>query len=428
MVEWNFLLFIYLIFFIARAGTQLFLNRLNISYLVQHGNDIPDFFRDTIDREKLQKISSYTIDSSRFGIVAVLTNQIFFLIVLLSGLLPWMAGRVHEWGLGLVAGALVFFAFLSAITQIVRLPFSVYSTFGIETRYGFNTRTPKDWILDALKGLAISAPLGALFIWLVLFLIIRAGHGWWFWAWLAVALFELLILWLYPVLIAPLFNKFEPIRDEEFVRRIEDLMGKAGLKAKGVFRMDASKRSRHTNAYFTGIGKNKRIVLFDTLLNSHTPEEILAILAHEVGHWKKRHVLKQLLFAEGSSLAAFFVVAHLLDWPLIYNTFGFSEPLPYIGLFLIGALFSPVGYFAGPVEAMFSRKFERQADDFSVHLLGTAEPMGSALKRLAADNLANLNPHPYYAWFYYSHPPLVERVARLRRNNVSPQRRRERQE
>jgi STE24 endopeptidase len=420
MIEWNFLFLLYLIFFAARAGTQLFLNRLNTSYLIRHGNNIPDPFRDVIDREKLQKISSYTIDSSRFGITAVLANQFFFLVVLVSGLLPWIVGRIHEWGLGLIAGALVFFAFFSAITQVVHLPFSLYGTFVIESRYGFNTRSPKDWFLDALKGLAISAPLGALFLWVLLSLIKHTGSSWWIWAWIAVAVFELLVLWLYPVLIAPLFNKFEPLRDEEFVKRIEALMGKSGLRAKGVFRMDASRRSRHTNAYFTGIGKSKRIVLFDTLLNSHTPEEVLAILAHEIGHWKKKHVLKQLVFAEIITLIGFFVVAQLLDWPLIYRTFGFPEPLPYVGLFLVGALFSPVGYFAQPIEAMFSRKFEREADDFSVTLLGTAEPMGSALKRLAADNLANLNPHPVYAWFYYSHPPLVERVERLK--DFSPQR------
>ena len=178
--------------------------------------------------------------------------------------------------------------------------------------------------------------------------------------------------------------------------------------------MDASKRSKHTNAYFTGIGKSKRIVLFDTLLESHTDEEILAVLAHELGHWKKKHIHKQLLLAEFLSLVGFYVAANLLEWPLMYRTFGFLEPIPYVGLFLMGALFSPLGYFIQPPASAISRKYERQADDYSLALIQRAEPMVKALKRLAADNLSNLTPHPLYAWFYYSHPPLAERVERLK--------------
>jgi STE24 endopeptidase len=177
--------------------------------------------------------------------------------------------------------------------------------------------------------------------------------------------------------------------------------------------MDAGKRSKHTNAYFTGIGRSKRIVLFDTLLTSHTEEEVLAILAHEVGHWKKKHLLKQVLPLELLSLAGFYVVAKFLDWQLLYQTFGFQESIPYVGLFLIGVLLSPLGFFVQPLESAISRRFEREADDFSLALMEAAEPMRSSLKRLAMDNLANLTPHPLYAWFYYSHPPLVERIKRL---------------
>ncbi len=415
MVQLNLLLLTYLILYALRSGTQVYLSRLNISYLRQHGHTVPEFFRDVIDREKLEKISAYTVESANLSIFSILVHQIFFLAILLSGLLPWFIGIFSHWRLGLIGGGLAFFALLAVLINLVGLPFNIYRTFGIETRYGFNTKTIRVWIMDFLKSLAISAPLGALLLWLLLSLIRQGGGAWWFWAWMAVGLFELLILWLYPLIIAPLFNKFEPIQNEELVRRIEELMARAGLRAKGVFRMDASRRSRHTNAYFTGVGKSKRIVLFDTLLNSHTDEEILAILAHEVGHWKRKHVLKQLIFAEVSSLVGFYVLAKLLNWPLVYQTFGFPQPIPYVGLFLIGALFGPILYFAQPLESAFSRKFEREADDFSVDLMGTPEPMGSALRRLAVDNLANLNPHPYYAWFYYSHPPLAERVERIRK-------------
>jgi len=237
------------------------------------------------------------------------------------------------------------------------------------------------------------------------------------WGWIWVGGFELLMLWLFPKVIAPLFNKFEPIENKELEHHIRKLMEKVGLRAKGVFRMDAGKRSKHTNAYFTGIGRNKRIVLFDTLLASHAVAEVLAILAHEAGHWKKKHLMKQVILLEVFSLALFYGVAKFLDWPLMYQTFGFQESVPYVGLFLIGALLSPLSYFAQPLESAMSRKFEREADDFALDLMETAEPMRSALKRLAIDNLANLIPHPLYAWFYYSHPPLVERIARLTPSN-----------
>ena len=415
MIQLNFLLLAYLIFFFLRTGTQIFLNRLNTSYLRQHGNTVPEVFQDTVDPEKLKKIFAYTVDSANFGILSALAGQGFFLVILLSGFLPWLVRTIHQGGFGWITGGLVFFACLSVLANLLRIPFSLYGTFVIEDRYGFNTKTFRVWITDLLKGLIISALLGGLLLWLLLTLVVHAGFAWWVWAWMLTGAAEFLMIWLYPVVIAPLFNKFEPIENKELVQGIGTLMSRAGLRAKGVFRMDASKRSKHTNAYFTGIGKSKRIILFDTLLGSHSGDEILAVLAHEIGHWKKRHVQKQLILAELLSLAGFFVVAKLLDWPLIYQTFGFPELIPYVGLFLVAALFSPLGYFAQPVASAISRKFEREADDFTLEIMQAPEPMAAALKRLAADNLANLAPHPLYAWFYYSHPPLVERIERLKK-------------
>jgi STE24 endopeptidase len=414
MIQLNLLLLAFLIFFSFRSVTQLILNRLNTSYIRQHGNIVPEVFQDAVDQEKLKKISAYTADSAAFGIISSLASQAFLLVILLSGFLPWLVKYIHQWGFGLIASSLVFFASLSVLTNLLRIPFSLYDTFVIESRYGFNTKTFRVWVSDLLKSLALSALLGALLLWVFLTLLVRGGNAWWVWAWIIIGAFELLMMWLYPVIIAPLFNKFEPLANKELEDHIQALMERAGLRAKGVFRMDASKRSKHTNAYFTGLGKSKRIVLFDTLLEAHTGEEILAVLAHELGHWKKKHVHKQLILAEFLSLAGFYVVARLLDWPLMYRTFGFSEAIPYVGLFLMGALFSPLGYFAQPLAAAISRKFEREADDFTLTLIQRAEPMVKALKRLAADNLANLTPHFLYAWFYYSHPPLVERIERLK--------------
>jgi len=415
MVQLNLLLLAFLFVFFFRSGTQLFLHRLNHSYLRQHGNEVPDVFQNWIDREKLKKISAYTVDSANFGILSTLASQGLFLVIVLSGFLPWLVKTLHPWGFGWIVEGLVFFASLSILASLLRIPFSLYGTFVIEDRYGFNTKTFKVWVTDLLKSLALSAFLGGLLVCLLLTLVIHGGNTWWVWAWLVTGAVELLMIWLYPLIIAPLFNKFEPIENQELIHGIERLMEKVQLRAKGIFRMDASRRSRHTNAYFTGIGKSKRIVLFDTLLESHTGDEILAVLAHEVGHWKKRHVQKQLILAELLSLAAFYVAAKLLEWPLMYQTFGLPERVPYAGLFLIGAFFSLLGYFAQPFGSAISRKFEREADDFSFRLIQKVEPMVNALKRLAADNLANLTPHPLYAWFYYSHPPLVERIERIKR-------------
>jgi STE24 endopeptidase len=413
MIQLNFLLAVYLAVVLFCSGTQVFLNWLNISYLHRHGSIVPRVFQDTVGQEELKKISSYTVDFSQFDTMATLVGQALSLVILLSGFLPWLEKMIRQRGGGMIIGGLIFFAILSMLTTLFRIPFNLYETFVIEERYGFNTKTLSIWLSDWVKSTAILAILGGLLLGLLLILVIHVGNTWWVWAWMLVGGFELLMLWLFPVVIAPLFNKFELIENQSLEERIRTLMEKVGLRIKGVFKVDASKRSKHTNAYFTGIGRTKRIVLFDTLLGSHTEEEILAILAHEVGHWKKRHILKQLILVEIFSFIVFYSVAKFLKWPLIYHTFGFREPIPYSGLFLIGALLSPLGYFIQPLGSAISRRFEREADDFAKELMEMAEPMRSALKRLATDNLANLTPHPLYAWFYYSHPPLVERISRL---------------
>jgi STE24 endopeptidase len=416
MIQLNSLFFTFLAVFLLRSGAQVYLNWLNISYLRQRGTTVPEIFRDVVDPEKLERISAYTVDSDHFNIVAALANQGLFLAILLSGFLPWLVRTINLWKYGSIVSGLIFFAVLSIFANLLRIPFSLYETFVIEERYGFNVMNFKMWISDLLKGIVIIAILGGLLLGLLLALVIHGGETWWVWAWMVVGGVELLLLWLFPVVIFPLFNKFDPIENEGLEGSIRALMEKVGIRAKGIFKMDASKRSKHTNAFFVGLGRTKRIVLFDTLLASHTEDEILAVLAHEAGHWKKKHVLRMLILLEILSFVSFYAVAKFLNWPLLYQTFGFQEAIVYVGLFLIGTFISLLGYFAQPLESGVSRKFEREADEFALGLMKTAEPMCCALKRLAADNLANLSPHPLYAWFYYSHPPLVERIARLKRD------------
>jgi len=413
MIQFNALLIAFLAVFVFQSLFQLALNLININHLRRHENHVPRVFQDTVDKEKFSTIISYTADSTRFGIVEKLFDQALLLVILLTGFLPWFVEIITTWHIGFIGGGLIFFAVIVIIANLLDIPFDLYGTFVIEDRYGFNTRTIKLWIIDWVKGMTISFILGGIVIFFLLMLVFYIKNAWWFFAWIVISVFELLIMWLYPVLIAPLFNKFEPITNMELQNKIAILMGKAGLAVKGVFQMDAGKRSKHTNAYFTGIGRIKRIVLFDTLLASHPDEEILSVLAHETGHWMKKHIIKQLILLEILSLIGLFIVAKLLNWQIMYQTFGFPEQIEYVGLFLVPVLLSPLSYFMRPVGSAISRKYEREADDIAVNLVGTAGPMKNALVKLSADNLANLAPHPLFSWFNYSHPPPVERIERL---------------
>jgi len=413
MIQFNALLIAFLAAFVFRSLFQLTLNLINISHLRRNGDHVPPVFQGRVDGERFSKIAAYTLDSTRFGIGARLFDQVLLLVIVLTGFLPWSVRGINGWHLGFIGSGLIFFAVLAMIGNLVDIPFDLYGTFVIEDRYGFNTRTMRLWFSDWVKDLAISCILGGLVLSFLLALVYYFENSWWLLAWIAISVFELLIMWLYPVLIAPLFNKFEPITNEDLEAKIRSLMEKAGLAVKGVFQMDADKRSRHTNAYFTGIGRTKRIVLFNTLLASHPDEEIISVLAHEAGHWMKKHTIKQLIMVEILSLIGLFILAKLLRWPLIYQTFGFEEQIAYVGLFLVSVVLSPLGYFLRPIGSALSRKYEREADDVAVKLMGTAAPMKEALIRLSADNLANLVPHPMFSWFNYSHPPPVERIERL---------------
>ena len=283
----------------------------------------------------------------------------------------------------------------------------------LEKKYGFSTITWKIWITDLVKSLIVSAILMGIMISAFMAFVSYLPKSWWFWAWVFFTLFEIILLWLYPVLIAPLFNKYEPIKDELLKEKITALLDKVGLKAKGIYQVDAGKRSRHTNAYFTGIGKTKRIVLYDTLLASHSPEEIIAVLAHEIGHWKKKHILKQLIFMIGVSLVLLYLVYLVVGSPILYSAFGIQHTPVYAGLFLVSLYLGVIRFFLSPVGAAVMRRYEREADRMAFELTGTSQPMINALKRLAKDNLSNLHPHPLYVWFYYSHPPLIERIEYL---------------
>ncbi len=402
----------FLVLFAGRFCWRYFLQQLNISCLRKHGKDIPPVFQGVIDEATLNKMVDYTVDNTRLAAKENLVDDVVELALVFL-LLPLLVAAIGGLKLHFIVQALVFFGVLAAISGIVGLPFNIYSTFVLEKKYGFSTITWKLWLADFFKSLILSVILMGILISAFMAFIFYLPESWWFWAWIFFTLFEMLLLWIYPVVIAPLFNKYEPIADESLKEQIQSLMAKVGLKAQGIYQVDEGKRSRHTNAYFTGLGRTKRIVLYDTLLASHTHEEILSVLAHEIGHWKKKHILKQLVFMVCASAVLFYVIYLAVAWPPLYLAFGIAGTPVYAGFFLVSLYLSAVSFFVSPIGAAISRRFERDADKTAFALTGTARPMVSALKRLAKDNLSNLHPHPWYAGFYYSHPPLTRRIEYL---------------
>jgi STE24 endopeptidase len=409
----NFLFIGFLAVYLVQMSFRLWLEWLNRNHSRIQNGRVPDGFEEFIDARTMARTAAYSREKSRFGSFQLIISELFFLGLILVGFFPFLDERLSNWIQAPLPAGLLFFILPGLINSLLNLPFDYYETFVLEEKYGFNRSTPFLWLTDQAKGGLVTLVLVSLVLSLLFGLIQTAPRFWWFWGFLLLSALQLILVVLYPVVIAPLFNKFEPIQDEGMTDKIKTLMAKAGVRLKGIFQMDAGKRSGHTNAYFTGLGKTKRVVLFDTLLQRHTVEELLGILAHEMGHYRKRHLLKQLLFFEGATLAGLYLASRLLDWETLYRSFGFTLPNTFVGLFLLGLLGQKIGFFLIPFFMALSRRYERQADGYALSLLGTAEPLRRAFKRMAADNLINLTPHPFYVWFYYSHPPLTERIRRL---------------
>ncbi|MDB9823344.1 M48 family metallopeptidase [Deltaproteobacteria bacterium] len=411
MITINFFLSVYLTIYLIVSVTDIIIDLINDAHLRKHGKEVPPGFEGIIDEEKLGQINDYTVDNNRLAVARTIAGKIVFLFIILSGFLPWLSEILKE--TNFILAGLIFFTVPGLAGALVDLPFNYYHIFRIEERYGFNTRTVKTWIADLLKSLIITVILGTILLSLLLVMVEYTGSSWWFWAWLIFFLFQILMSILYPTIIAPVFNKFTPVKDNDLDKSIRELADREGINVKGIFQMDAGKRSRHTNAYFSGLGKSKRIVLYDTLLESHKKDEILAVLAHEIGHLKKGHIRKQVVIISAVSFILFFIASRMISWNFMYESFGFSSMPLYAGLFLIAVIWEPVGFFLSPFSMAISRKFEREADHYVYRSLKSAEYFISALKKMALDNLSNLCPHPLYVCFNYSHPPLPERIKNL---------------
>ena len=407
------ILALYLLFFFLEYFWELALSLLNLGHVHKNAEAVPEPFAGVIDRDTYARSVSYTVTRGRFGLAAGGFSAAALLAVVLSGSLGFVddAARllaIHPYFQGIVVIAVVSLGF-----WVLALPFSLYSTFSIETRFGFNKTTPRLYVVDTLKGFAISAVIGFPVLIGLFWFMDKTGRFWWIWAFGAMSVFQIIMSILAPLVIAPLFNKFTPLSEGELKQAITALAGKLNFRTKGIFVVDSSKRSRHSNAYFTGLGRAKRIVLFDTLVASSTQEEILSVLAHEIGHEKKNHVKKGMLVSLGISLVGFWLISLLLPYVPLYQAFGFHRPSYHAILILLAFCSGPFTFFLQPLSSLWSRKHEYEADRFAVQGVGSAAGMISALLRLSRDNLSNLTPHPLYSFFHYSHPTLAERIAAL---------------
>lgn len=407
------ILTLYLVFFGVEFLFENFLTWLNLRNIQKNRDSVPPLFDGVIDGETYAKSCSYGLTRGRFGVFAGFISSVVVLVLILTGIL----GAIDNWvaGLGWAAGweGVLFIAIIAAVFHILGLPATLYSRFKIEARFGFNTMTAKTFLLDEVKGLLLAAVLG-LPILLGLFWFVRsAGSFWWLYAFFAVSGFQLILSVVYPKLIAPLFNKFTPLEDGTLKDEIENLARDLSFNTSGIFKMDGSKRSKHSNAYFTGIGKTKRIVLFDTLIENLEEQQILAVLAHEIGHQKKRHIIQRLTVSLLLTLGSLFLIDLLLGWEQLFAAFGFDRTSPHALLMILSFCSGPFTFMLTPLFTSWSRRHEYQADRFASESGGRAGYLKDALLKLGKDNLSNLTPHRLYSFFHYSHPTLAERVAFL---------------
>lgn len=406
-------------FLMASMLTRLWLASRQVRHVAQHRQHVPASFADEVGLASHQRAAAYTLDKLRLDLVSHAVGVIALLGWTLLGGLDALNVGVRDAVLprfGALAYELALLAAFALIGGLIELPLGWWNTFRLEQRHGFNRMSGRMWVADQLKEALVGVLLGAPIAALVLWLMGAAGPSWWLWAWGAWVGFTLLLMVLFPTVIAPLFNTFEPLRDEHLQARVESLMRRCGFASKGLFVMDGSRRSAHANAYFTGLGSSKRVVFFDTLLHKLSHGEIEAVLAHELGHFKHRHVLKRMIGMFVLSLLGFALLGWLSDQVGFYQGLGvrpnMQAPNDALALLLF-MLFAPVVmFFVAPVLAHFSRRDEFQADAYAcAH--AQAQDLRQALMKLYKDNSSTLTPDPLYARFYYSHPPAIERMAAM---------------
>lgn len=401
---------------LLRLAAGLWLDRLNRHHVAANAAEVPDAFSGMIDPGTYKRAVEYTLAKSRFGSADELFNTGILLIVLFSGLLP-ETFQAFSAALGKSFWSMAACIFtIGAALSVTGLPAAWYAQFRLEERFGFNTTTQTTWWMDRAKGFLLAAVLGYPLLALILALVQWTGPWWWVWGWAVLMAFQLFMLVLGPVLILPLFNKFTPLPAGGLRERLLNLADRTGFRAQSIQVMDGSRRSRHSNAFFTGFGRLRKIVLFDTLIQQLTERELESVLAHEIGHYKRGHIPRMLILAAGGSFAGFYVLSLLARQDWFYQIFGFDSSMGIApALLLFGLLSGVVTFWMSPLANWLSRRHEYQADAFAANALGEPDSLIGALRKLNEKNLSNLTPHPAYSTFHYSHPTLLERERALRR-------------
>ncbi len=398
---------------VVSAGLlQWWLLQRQLAHVRRHRSAVPEAFIEKIELAEHQKAANYTMAKVRFGRLELIYSSALLLLWTIGGGLQWldMAWRSLEWT-PLWTGVAVMTSLL-IIGELLSLPFSIYSTFAIEQRFGFNRMTPALFIMDLAKQLLLTLAIGVPLLLCILWLMYHASTLWWLQVWAVWMGFSLLLMWAYPAFIAPLFNKFQPLESGELRQRIEQLMQRCGFTSNGIFVMDGSRRSAHGNAYFTGLGQNKRIVFFDTLISSLDANEVEAVLAHELGHFKRKHIQKRLISTAVLSLAGLALLGWLIEQPLFYSGLGVADMTKYMALILFMLVMPVVGIFVHPLFSWVSRKHEFEADEFAAQQTD-ARDLIQALVKLYKENANTLTPDPLYSAFHDSHPPAPVRIAHL---------------
>ena len=406
----------FIVFLLSMLGLRFWLASRQIRHVSAHASQVPTQFADRVSPEAHRKAADYTIAKTRLGIVEAAVSAAVLVLLTLLGGLQWVSEALRAaLGGGLLYQVAVVVV-IALLLALVDLPFSWVRQFRIEQQFGFNRMTPKMWLADLLKSLLVSAALGLPLIAAIIWLMQQAGDLWWFYAWLLWTGFSAMILLLYPTLIAPMFNKFEPLHDSALAERIGALLRRTGFRSRGVFVMDGSRRSAHGNAYFTGLGRAKRIVFFDTLIERLLPAEIEAVLAHELGHFKLKHIAKRLVLSIFASLALLALLGWLVTKPWFYIGLGVEPALDGMNQGVALVLFMlalPVFTFVlAPLGSVMSRRHEFEADQFAARN-ASARDLVSALVKLYEDNASTLTPDPVHSAFYDSHPPASIRIQRL---------------
>ncbi len=391
---------------------KLWLARRHLAHIAAHRNAVPEAFRENISLEEHQKAADYTSAKVNFGMLNVLFGVALLLVFTVMGGIQFIADLSNNWFDSTLTQGMATIIMVLLLSSLLESPFDLYQTFVIEARFGFNKMTFSLYLMDALKGLLIGAVLGLPLLFGVLWLMERMGEYWWLYVWLVWVTFSLLILFIYPSFIAPLFNKFTPLQDEAMKARIEALLKRCGFTAQGLFVMDNSKRSAHGNAYFTGFGKTKRIVFFDTLLERLSINEIEAILAHELGHFKRRHVIKRIVATFAMSFGFLWLLGLLMQTTWFYQGLGVNTPSTALALLLFFMILPVFSFILGPIMSAYSRKHEFEADEYAAQQTNAAD-LVSSLVKLYQENAATLTPDPLYSAFYDSHPPAMVRIAHL---------------